>query len=72
MDKSEFLSSLAEVLQTETNIDFDTVLNDLYEWDSLSKIATIAFLDKNFNVQSNITEINSFITVNDIAKKAGI
>ena len=56
----------------EDELTFETVLNDLEEWDSLSMMATTAFLDKNFNLKLTFNDFKSFKTVEDIAKKAGI
>ncbi len=72
MDKKDFLEKLQDVLQTETELTFDTVLDDLEEWDSLSKMAATAFLDKNFGIRMTLTEIKAFKTVGDIAQKAGV
>lgn len=46
MDKETFLKSFEDVLQTEENLNYNTILEDLDEWDSVSKIATIAFWTK--------------------------
>ena len=51
MTNEEFLSKMQDVLQTEEELKLDTVLNDLAEWDSLSVMATMAFLDKDFGVK---------------------
>ena len=72
MNKAEFLEEFIEVLQTEEEIDENTVLEELEEWDSLSKMATIAFLDKNFSIKVTFDEIKNFKTVQDIIDKAGI
>ena len=50
----------------------ETVLDDLDEWDSLSAMATIAFLDKEFGIKITSADIAEFETIEDIAKKAGI
>ena len=46
MNQNEFLEKFIDVLQTDEDIDFDTKLETLEEWDSLSMISTVAFLDK--------------------------
>ena len=63
MTKTEFLVEMQDVLQTETELTPDTVLADLDEWDSLSIMATMAFLDKHFGVKMKLAdfkEINDF------------
>lgn len=72
MTKEEFLQKLADVLQTDEDLTNDTVLEDLEEWDSLSKMAVIAFLDKEYKTKITFSDIKDFKTVEDIAKKAGL
>lgn len=72
MERTEFLEKMQDVLQMEDELTFETVLNDLEEWDSLSMMATTAFLDKNFNLKLTFNDFKNFKTVEDIAKKAGV
>ena len=72
MSKEEFLVQMQDVLQTETELTMETVLDELDEWDSLSMMATMAFLDKNFGVKMKIADIKTFATIGDIAAKAGV
>ncbi len=72
MNREEFLEKFTDVLQTEDNINFDTNLDDIEEWDSLSKMATVAFLDKEFGVKITFDDFKNIKTIKDIAKKAGI
>lgn len=72
MTKEEFLTEMQDVLQTEEVLNMDTVLTDLDEWDSLSMMATMAFLDKNFGVKVKIADLKTLGTIGDIAAKAGV
>lgn len=72
MSKEEFLVQMQDVLQTETELTMETVLDELDEWDSLSMMATMAFLDKNFSVKMKIADIKALATIGDIAAKAGL
>ena len=72
MDINEFLREFEDVLQTEEALSQDTILEDLDEWDSLSRMATIAFLDKNFGVKTTLNDVKEFETVGDIVAKAGL
>ena len=72
MNREEFLEKFIDILQTESEINFNTELDNIEEWDSLSKMTTMSFLDSNFNIKVNFTEISKLKTVEDIAKKAGI
>ena len=72
MSKEEFLVQMQDVLQTEAELTMETVLDELDEWDSLSMMATMAFLDKNFGVKMKIADIKALATIGDIAAKAGL
>ncbi len=72
MTREEFLTEMQDVLQTDMELAFDTVLSDLDEWDSLSIMATMAFIDKNFGVKLRVADIKAIKTIEDLAKKAGI
>lgn len=72
MTSEEFLVEMQDVLQVEQELSFETVLKDLEEWDSLSVMATMAFLDKHFGVKTTLRDYESMQTVEDIATKAGL
>ena len=72
MTKDEFLKEMVDVLQTEDEINFDTVLETLSEWDSLSVMATMAFLDNSFGVKTTLSDYREMKTIGDIARKAGL
>ena len=72
MTKEDFLTEMQDVLQTEEELFMDTVLDDLDEWDSLSVMATMAFLEKNFCVKTTLKDYKEMKTIGDIARKAGL
>ena len=72
MTNEEFLTEMQDVLQTEEDLSMDTVLDGLDEWDSLSVMATMAFLEKSFNVKTTMKDYKEMKTIGDIAKKAGM
>jgi len=72
MTREEFLIEMQDVLQTEEELTFETVLKELEEWDSLSVMATMAFLDKSFGVKTSMADYINMNTVEDIAVKAGL
>lgn len=72
MTKEEFLEQMQDVLQTDAELTYETVLDELDEWDSLSIMATMAFLDKNFGVKVKIADLKTLATIGDIALKAGV
>lgn len=72
MTRDEFMTEMQDVLQTDDALTAETVLGDLAEWDSLSMMATMAFLDKNFGVKVGLKDFKEMSTVGDIAAKAGV
>ena len=72
MNKEEFLTQMQDVLQTDEELTFDTVLDDLVEWDSLSVMATMAFLDKEFGVKTTMKDFRDVKTIANLAAKAGL
>ena len=51
MNKEQFLTELQDVLQRDDPVLENDVLADYDEWDSLSKMAIMAFFDKDFGVK---------------------
>ena len=72
MTRDEFLSEMQDVLQTESELTFDTVLADLDEWDSLSIMATMAFANKHFGLSLKMADFAEMETLEDIAQKVGL
>lgn len=72
MTRDEFLVEMLDVLQRDEPLSFDSALSELDEWDSLAIMATMAFLEKNFGVQTSFADFKMMATVEDIARKAGI
>ena len=69
MTKEEFMVEMQDVLQTETELKADTVLVDLEEWDSLSIMATMAFLDKHFNVKMKLADFKGLNTLGELMER---
>ncbi len=70
MNKEQFLTELQDVLQRDDPVLENDVLADYDEWDSLSKMATMAFFDKNFGVKISLKEIGELKTVKDLLNLA--
>ena len=71
MNKDEFLAELQDVLQREDDCHIDDKLDDYEEWDSLSKMAVMAFYNKNFSIKISLDELSNLKTVSDLIKLAG-
>lgn len=72
MTRATFIIEMQDILQTEHELSFDTVLSELSEWDSLAVMSTMAFLDRTFGVKTSLSDYTSMKTIEDIAVKAGI
>lgn len=71
MNKKQFLQNLQEMLQTETELNGNTVLTNIADWDSLAILTTVTFFDKNFGIILDINDINQCKTIADLMQKAG-
>ena len=70
MNKEQFLTELQDVLQRDDPVLENDVLADYDEWDSLSKMAIMAFFDKEFGVKISLKEIGELKTVKDLLNLA--
>lgn len=71
MNKEEFLVELEDVLQREEACNETDILEDYDEWDSLSKMAVMAFYSKNFGITVTLNDLKELKTVEDLIKLAG-
>lgn len=71
MKKAEFLVALEDILQVEDAINEDQNLEELEEWDSLSKMAVMAYYKKNFGIEVTLNSLGAIKTVDDLVKLAG-
>mgnify|MGYP005776219505 CR=1 FL=1 len=71
MNKADFLVELEDILQREEPVNENDNLEDYDEWDSLSKMAVMAYYDKNFKVKIGLNQLGELKTVSDLIKLAG-
>lgn len=69
MDKTEFLAKLRKALECEQEISFETILDDLEEWDSLGMMTTAVFLEKDYNFKTTVNDLLEFSTVQELFDK---
>ena len=74
MNRMEFLTKMQDILQYEheEELTYNTNLLDVEEWDSISIISTVAFLDSEFGKKVTVSDLQDVDTLEDIAKIAGI
>lgn len=67
MKLNEFVKEFEEILTVKPGtITLETNLNDIDEWDSLTKIALDVFLEDEFKIKVEQKEIENFETFADI------
>ena len=71
MKKEEFLTALQDVLQRENPVYESDEIADYEEWDSLSKMAVMAYFNEVFGMKINFNIINAASKVSDLIKLAG-
>jgi acyl carrier protein len=72
MDKSAFLKKLQDVLQKDGAINYNDTFADIAEWDSLSMMATVAFLKKNFDLTVDAVRLSKLQKVSELAELANV
>lgn len=66
MSVQEKLEKLAEIMDLEVDeLNEDTVLADIDEWDSVAALSFIAMMDEEFGKAIRGAEIRQFVTVKD-------
>lgn len=71
MAKEDFLKKFSDILQTDDPIYFETELEELEDWDSLTKMSTVSWFLEN-NIQITVKDVSTFKTVGEIAEHFGI
>jgi len=67
MNKTQFLNDFEDILMVEKNtLSNDVILNQIEEWDSLSRIALTAYLEEKFEIKTSEIELRKIETVSDI------
>lgn len=67
MNVKQALEVLEEIFEAdEGTIKADMVLEDIEEWDSMSKLYLMTYVKKNLKKRLTVEEIREFVTVQDI------
>lgn len=71
MDKNQILADVQEIFRDvldneDIEINFETVADDIEEWDSLSHIQLIVAIEKHFKIKFNSKELMEWKTVRDM------
>ena len=71
MKREEFLVELEDILQRDKVCKETDLLDEYDEWDSLSKMAIMAFYNKNFGITVTLNDLKALKTVADLINLAG-
>lgn len=66
MERNEFIEKLKDLLDCEDEIEMETSLDDIEEWDSLGVISFLAEMDKYASSQIKADAVKSAETVEDL------
>lgn len=70
MTEHEFYASLKTLLQTDEDIQAETSMQGLEEWDSLAFVLVISFFDKHFAKHITFADLTKCYSASDIAALA--
>ena len=69
MDAKEMITELEDILDVEEGtLELTTKLSELEEWDSVSKLSVVIFLDEEFGKKATGDDVAKFETVKDIVE----
>ena len=66
MTKETFLEKMADILDAEEEISFDTELSGLEEWDSLSIGSYIAMANASCGMKVDVKKVREAVTIGDL------
>ena len=68
MSITDFINQLAEELELEnaSNLTAETKFRDLDEWNSLAHLGLISFLDDQFDIQIENSDLKQLYTLGDL------
>lgn len=67
MRTDEFIEIFKDVIQSDSDIDMDSTLAEIEEWDSMAMMALIAYFDVKLNIAVSFDQLHALSSVKDIA-----
>ena len=65
--KEEIVKIIADILEVDVcDIEMDTAVGDLPEWDSMHHLQIIAELEKVYNIKFNASDLAELVDVSDL------
>lgn len=71
MEKEQIIDEIKDLLDTEADLNEETVLDDIEEWDSLASISVLAFFKQKMSLKIDAQALKNCKTIGDILKLAG-
>jgi acyl carrier protein len=71
MEKSVFLCRLQEELEFESELEINTNIKDLDDWDSMAAMVLIGFVSDEFGMTLNADDIAAITTIESLIEKIG-
>lgn len=72
MTRIEFLTNLNEQLDFDRKLEFETIITETEEWDSMSVLILINYIYNTFDVSINAADIAKITNVDSLIEKIGI
>lgn len=72
MNKKHFFLRLEEDLELEIEINGETNIKDLDDWDSMAAMVLIGLVNEEFSVTLNSDDIENITTVNSLMERIGL
>ena len=67
MRTDEFIEIFKDVIQSDSDIDINSTLAEIEEWDSMAMMALIAYFDVKLNIAVSFDQLHALSSVKDIA-----
>jgi acyl carrier protein len=72
MNKQEFISGLQEELELEVELNENTNLKELEDWDSMAAMILIGYVSNTFEMTLNADDIKDITTITSLIEKIGV
>lgn len=71
MDKNDFFLRLQEDLELDKEVNGETNIKDLDEWDSMAAMVLIGLVNEEFSITLNSDDIENITSVNSLIERIG-
>ena len=68
MKSNEFIEIFKDTIQSDSEIEMDSPLADIEEWDSMAMMALIAYFDVKLDITVTFDQLHALSSVGDVAR----